>query len=202
MCKKTPFPSDVGGVFICIVLIAGCENFLGGEVLSEDLKDAITYLQAPSYEIRVQCEDACGSILTGNVFSKKVGDTFTVEFKASANTSFLGWGIKTKQSDGSYCELSSDTIAVSDYNMLSADGIYKDLLQYNQVIILETQGKYDEAFQMIAALHTQYPENTDMLREFTFLDSRINTDPQPVNPYSDALTDQEWEAIRKKLEGN
>lgn len=89
-----------------------------------------------------------------------------------------------------------------EQGLAAADGIYKDLLQYNQVIILETQGKYDEAFQMIAALHTQYPENTDMLREFTFLDSRINTDPQPVNPYSDALTDQEWEAIRRKLEGN
>ena len=76
---------------------------------------------------------------------------------------------------------------IVDLGLQASDGVYKDLLQYNQVILLESEMKYDEAYSLIEQLHSQYPNNQDMLREYTFLYSRVHVDPVPVNPNSDAL---------------
>ncbi len=73
-----------------------------------------------------------------------------------------------------------------DKGLQAADGIYTDLLQYNRVIVLETEGKYEEAFSLIEKLYKEYPDNEDMKREYTFLDSRVHPDTVPVNPDSDA----------------
>ena len=76
---------------------------------------------------------------------------------------------------------------IVELGLQAKDGVYKDLLQYNQVILLESEMKYDEAYSLINELHNQYPDNQDMLREYTFLYSRVYVDPVPVNPESDAL---------------
>ena len=76
---------------------------------------------------------------------------------------------------------------IVELGLQAKDGVYKDLLQYNQVILLESEMKYDEAYSLISELHNQYPDNQDMLREYTFLYSRVYVDPVPVNPESDAL---------------
>ena len=76
---------------------------------------------------------------------------------------------------------------IVELGLQAKDGVYKDLLQYNQVILLESEMKYDEAYALIEQLHNQYPNNQDMLREYTFLYSRVHVDPVPVNPESDAI---------------
>jgi len=69
----------------------------------------------------------------------------------------------------------------------AADEVYKDMLNYNLVICREYSGEYDAAFELIKSLYEQYPKNEDIAREYTFLNSRVNPDTKPVNPFSDAL---------------
>ena len=76
---------------------------------------------------------------------------------------------------------------IVELGLQAKDGVYKDLLQYNQVILLESEMKYDEAYSLIEQLHNQYPNNQEILQEYTFLYSRVHVDPIPVNPESDAI---------------
>ena len=69
----------------------------------------------------------------------------------------------------------------------ASDDVYTDLLNYNLVICREYSGEYDAAYELIKSLYEQYPDNEDIAREYTFLQSRVNPDTTPVNPYSDAL---------------
>ena len=39
-----------------------------------------------------------------------------------------------------------------------------------------------------------------MERAYSFLDSRVNPDTTPVNPFSDAIPEEEWEAIRQRID--
>ena len=95
----------------------------------------------------------------------------------------------------------SEAERIIEQGLAAEDNVYKDLLQYNRVICLEYSGDYNGAFGLVEKLHEQYPDNEDMLREYTFLDSRVHPDDTPVNPYSDVYSEEEWEAIRRRLEG-
>ena len=89
---------------------------------------------------------------------------------------------------------------IIEEGLSAPDGVYRDLLLYNQVILLESAGEYEKAFEQISALHEQYPDNKNITRAYSFLDSRVHPDTNPVNPFSDALSDEEWEQIRQRLE--
>lgn len=112
-----------GGVF-CIVLLS-CNNFLEGSDFKEQLEKDIAYANAPFHEIRVECDEGTGSILTETILSKKVTDKFNIEFKISSGYQFAGWKAFSKSSDGILTELSSEIINFSPYNMEASDGLYK-----------------------------------------------------------------------------
>ncbi len=63
----------------------------------------------------------------------------------------------------------------------SGDTEYEYLLKYNEAVILEKQMKYNEAFNIINSLHSEYPDNEAIEKEYDFLYSRINIDDEPVN---------------------
>ena len=112
-----------GGVF-CIVLLS-CNNFLEGSDFKEQLEKDIAYANAPFHEIRVECDEGTGSILTETILSKKVTDKFNIEFKISSGYQFAGWKAFSKSSDGILTELSSEIISFSPYNIEASDGLYK-----------------------------------------------------------------------------
>ena len=89
---------------------------------------------------------------------------------------------------------------VIEEGLAAPDGIFRDLLLYNQVMLLESAGEYEKAYEQAKKLHEQYPENKDMERAYSFLDSRVNPDTTPVNPFSDAIPEEEWEAIRQRID--
>ncbi|MBR1536021.1 MAG: hypothetical protein IJ630_03690, partial [Treponema sp.] len=101
------------------------ENFLEGATLKEQLEKDIAYAEAAAYEIRIECDDGTGSILTETILSKKVTDKFNIEFKISSGYKFTGWKAYSKSSNGTLTELSSQTISFSSYSTESSDGIYK-----------------------------------------------------------------------------
>ena len=63
----------------------------------------------------------------------------------------------------------------------SGDTEYEYLLKYNEAVILEKKMNYNEAFNIINSLHSEYPDNEEIEKEYDFLYSRINIDEEPVN---------------------
>lgn len=63
-----------GGLVFCIAvnLLFSCNNFLDGSEFKEQLEKDIAYANAPSYEIRIECDEGTGTITTGTILSKKV----------------------------------------------------------------------------------------------------------------------------------
>lgn len=120
-------PAPGGGLVFCIVLFSlfGCNNFLDGSEFKEQLEKDIAYANAPFYEIRVECDEGTGTITTGTILSKKVTDTFTVEFKIAAGVQFSSWKAYTRSSDGNLTELSSDYIHFDNSAESNSSGVYK-----------------------------------------------------------------------------
>ncbi|MBO4404555.1 MAG: hypothetical protein J5780_04415, partial [Treponema sp.] len=118
---KALLPAVMGWI-LCMVLSA-CENFLQGSDIQLQLENDIKYANAESYEIHVECGANEGQILTGTVLSKKVTDVFTVEFKASPVTCFLGWNAYEKKGNA-YSPLSSDYVEFLEKET-SSEGIHK-----------------------------------------------------------------------------
>lgn len=136
--KKTNLFSSLSrigvGLSVCIVLflLSSCENFLNGKETAAQIEAAIAYANAPSYEIRVECDDGCGAIVTNSILYKKVTDSFEVEFKIADGWQFATWKAYSRTTGGSLTELSSDYISFSNYNTSAADGVYKTRVTFNK----------------------------------------------------------------------
>lgn len=120
-----------GGVFCIVVLslFTACENFLSGSNLKEHLDKDIAYAKAPSYEIRVECAEGTGTIKSETLLTKKVTDTFVVEFKLSSDYKFDKWQAYTKDDGGNLTLLEDEYISFNsgddDDNVNVTNGIYK-----------------------------------------------------------------------------
>lgn len=111
-------------------LFVSCDNFLhSSSDFKEKLEQDIEYAESSPYEIRVECDEGTGEITTGKILSKKITDTFDVEFKLSSGAKFIGWKAYSKAADGTLTELSSDYIS---FNPVSEDnsGIYKTSVKF------------------------------------------------------------------------
>ena len=96
----------------------------------EQLEKDIAYANSPFHEIRVECDEGSGQVITETILSKKVTDKFTVEFKISSGYSFSGWKAYSKSSDGKLADLSDKNIKFSSYNTESGDGIFKTTVEF------------------------------------------------------------------------
>ena len=115
-----------GGLLFCIALLfSGCENFLEGASIKRQIKEEIDYANSPSYEIRVECDDDTGEIITGRILSQKVTDSFNIEFKIARGAKFIGWKAYSKSTDGTLTELSSEYFTFTSIPTEDNSGIYK-----------------------------------------------------------------------------
>ncbi len=128
--KKRNKPSVL--LYCIFFTLISCENFLGGSDLKKQLEADLDYANAALYEIRVECDAGCGTIVTNAIFSKKVTDIFEVEFKIADEYQFSNWEAYSSDSDGKKTELTKEHIEFLKYNTTSNDGVYKASVKYNK----------------------------------------------------------------------
>lgn len=68
----------------------------------------------------------------------------------------------------------------------ATDGLYLDLVQYNEIVLAEKQHDYETAYEKARSLSEAYPDNETYRKEYEFLDTRVNVNPDPVNTEGDA----------------
>ena len=107
-----------------------CKNFLNAADTAEQIKASIAYANAPSYEIRVECDEGTGTIITETVLRKKVTDKFDVEFRMSSGYKFFEWKAYSKGEDGALTEVSSEFIKFSPYKTELDDSVYKVKVEF------------------------------------------------------------------------
>ena len=75
-----------------LFLFTGCENFLKGQAVKDEIEKTIDYNNAPAYIINVDVlSDNDGVIKSATTLSKKVTDTFTVKFAPKSGHTFQKW---------------------------------------------------------------------------------------------------------------
>ena len=122
-------------IFVCTLfslLFFGCENFLKSENVKEEILEKIAYNNAKSYQIRVECSEEFGVILTDTILTKKETDVFKIEFRMATGLQFLTWKAYAKDDNGNTIELSSDYIEFIDYNTYASDNIYKATIKFKK----------------------------------------------------------------------
>ena len=83
-----------------MISFTGCENFMNGVLLREEIESAIDYANAPSYEVLVTAAEGTGSIIIGSGNNTvKVTDSFNIGFRKASGYKFVQWSAVTK--DGS-----------------------------------------------------------------------------------------------------
>ena len=70
----------LGGVFLCIVLLAGCKNFLNAGEVKNQIEDSIAYANAQSCKIYLKSDSTMGSFLSEGEVECKVGYTVDIQF--------------------------------------------------------------------------------------------------------------------------
>lgn len=114
------------------LLFIGCDNFLKGEAVKNDILDSIAYNNAPSYQIRVECEKTDGLILTETILTKKETDIFKIEFRMEAGLQFKTWKAYSKDAQGAEVPLSDEYIEFLDYNTTATDNVYKATVKFKK----------------------------------------------------------------------
>lgn len=92
------------------------------------------------------------------------------------------------QESSYYLSQNDNETAQSIVNMgiNATDDLYIDLVLYNDIILTERQLDYAGALKKATALIEKYPNNETYKREYDFLNSRVNIDPNPVHTEGDA----------------
>ncbi|MBR5401196.1 MAG: fibronectin type III domain-containing protein [Treponema sp.] len=87
-----------GGALL-LILLTGCENFLKGPQIKNELEERIAYANAKSYLIVVQADKGSGDIRKpiGGEVSKKVTDSFTIAFDPDEDYIFKGWSVSSTE---------------------------------------------------------------------------------------------------------
>ena len=77
-------------------------------------------------------------------------------------------------------------IPIINQGLSAEDDLYLDKVKYNDCIVSEKQMDYEGALSKVQALVQQYPNDETYKREYDFLNSRININPEPVHTEGDA----------------
>ena len=131
--KKT---SGIHIIFSLLFFFAGifafysCSNFLSGNDFKDKLDSDINYANAPFYEIRVECGNNEGQILSSALLKKKVSDEFEIEFKPAEGYLLKEWKAYKRLADGSLQELSEEYITFTEENSYSFAAIYRAKVKF------------------------------------------------------------------------
>jgi len=96
---RKSYKKVLGGAFAGLalaftaLLFAGCENFLKGEDVQQEIKNVIEYNNSPDHVINVEALKDTGEIKTPatHEIEKKVTDVFPIRFEPDENHKFVKW---------------------------------------------------------------------------------------------------------------
>ncbi len=129
---KKSYKNVLGGVFAGLalaftaLLFTGCENFLKGEDVQQEIKNVIEYNNAPSYVINVETlTKNDGEIKTPatHEIEKKVTDVFPIRFEPYEDHKFIEWEAIIKDLNAG--EKASDYIVFEDPKSLETNVTFK-----------------------------------------------------------------------------
>ncbi len=126
-------------LFLSVLLcFTSCDSFLNGGAYKEELDAFISYINTTPTEIRVDIEEGSGSLITLPILSKKVSDTFDIEFKIAEGYQFKVWKIYKYSVDGSFSELGTEYMYFikDSQNGLNQNGVYKASIKYEKEVPL------------------------------------------------------------------
>lgn len=92
--RKTAAFGFIVGLFVSAALLfTGCDNFLKGEDVKNEIVQAIDYNNAPYYTIKIETVGDSGVVRThfSGTAVQKVTDTFTVKFEPKDDYKFISW---------------------------------------------------------------------------------------------------------------
>ncbi len=72
--------TTLASVFLCTVMLAGCNNFLNGGETKKQIEDSIAYANAQSYKLYLKSDSGMGSFLSEGEVECKVGYTVDIQF--------------------------------------------------------------------------------------------------------------------------
>ncbi len=93
MKKRVVFQWFASFALLSCLVFTGCENFLEGTEVKDEIVRQIEYNNAPSYQINVEAKKDSGIIktpATGEV-TKKISDTFSIRFEPADDHKFIKW---------------------------------------------------------------------------------------------------------------
>ncbi len=180
---KRSYKNVLGGVFAALalaftaLLFAGCENFLKGEDVQQEIKNVIEYNNAPSYVINVETlKNVDGEIKTPatHEIEKKVTDVFPIRFEPDENHKFIEWQAIIQDLNAG--EKPSDYIVFEDPTSLETNVTFKKAS--SKVIIIRPVCPPRLTYTFKQGDGDIYPRDSSI--EFTFNQS-IAEDCFPVN---------------------
>ena len=180
---KKSYKNVLGGVFAGLalaftaLLFTGCENFLKGEDVQQEIKNVIEYNNAPSYVINVETlKKDDGEIKTPatHEIEKKVTDVFPVRFEPDENHKFIKWEAIIQDLNAG--EKASDYIVFEDPTSLETNVTFKKAS--SKVIIIRPICPPRLTYTFKQGDGDIYPRDSSI--EFTFNQS-IAEDCFPVN---------------------
>ncbi|MBR5400476.1 MAG: hypothetical protein IK102_01585 [Treponema sp.] len=141
--KKSPFYTIIsifGSFFLCIVLL-GCENFLKGNNIRNDINEAIEIANSNPITYYIQTEPGAGVLSDGQIRLKKK-ETFNILFTPSNEWRFLQWEVIDRNTK----EIVTDSIILEDPTKLEVRGTVvkprENLCIYAKCIMLPCVLKY------------------------------------------------------------
>ena len=122
--KYFNFFSGAGIICLVLTLFISCNGFFTDNNLDEKIKAAIEYANAKSYDIRIECDEVYGKIISATNVTKKEGDKFDIEFKIAEGVLFSTLKAYSRTNDNQLVELDSANIIFSECPSYASD-IYK-----------------------------------------------------------------------------
>lgn len=180
---RKSYKKVLGGAFAGLalaftaLLFAGCENFLKGEDVQQEIKNVIEYNNSPFYVINVETlKKDDGEIKTPatHEIEKKVTDVFPIRFEPDENHKFIKWEAIIQDLNAG--EKASDYIVFEDPTSLETNVTFKKAS--SKVIIIRPICPPRLTYTFKQGDGDIYPRDSSI--EFTFNQS-IAEDCFPVN---------------------
>ncbi len=109
----------------CTFFLISCQNFLNGADIKTKIDTTTSYAKLSSVNVLSNCDTLFGSFTSETKQTRKVSESFQVEFKTAPSVTFLGWQAFSMNKDGSLNALPESDVSFSDQGTVASDSLYR-----------------------------------------------------------------------------